>query len=159
MTPQAKNLAEAICHFKRAPRGSGCTSATPGDCLECKGIAEAVRLFGPGVQVDDAPIKLPAGGPCHICQRQSLAGLNFKGKPLCAACAPFPHAGELMLEFSDTEDEALDAGGQAGGEYLDSINKTDLATLTKQEWRMFLGKVLKGYSEFMRAEVRKYPPF
>ncbi len=51
--------------------------------------------------------------------------------------------------------EARDAGGEMGGEYLDSINKTDLATLTEFEWQTFLDCVLK---EFI---IRKatLPPF
>lgn len=64
-----------------------------------------------------------------------------------------------MLAFSETETEALSAGGETAGAYLESIDKTDLATLTGPEWSAFLGAVLEGYSVHMRGEVRKYPPF
>lgn len=50
---------------------------------------------------------------------------------------------------------ARDAGGVMGGEYLESINKTDLAALSEDEWKTFLDCVLK---EFV---IRKatLPPF
>ena len=64
-----------------------------------------------------------------------------------------------MLAFSETEEDAIEAGGALAGEYLDALDKFDLATLTPGEWREFLGKVLLGYSEHMTAEAAKYPPF
>lgn len=64
-----------------------------------------------------------------------------------------------MLQFTETEDEAIDAGGDVAGAFLDELDKTDLATLTGDEWRTFLGKFLAGYSGHMSAEAAKYPPF
>jgi hypothetical protein len=65
----------------------------------------------------------------------------------------------MMLAFSENEEEAIEVGGHAAGEYLDSIQKTDLATLSGDEWRIFLGKVLDGYSNHMTAMAAKHPPF
>ena len=65
----------------------------------------------------------------------------------------------MMISFSETEHEGLAKGGEAAGQYLDSIGKTDLAVLSDEEWDTFLCRVLGGYSEFMQAEVKKYPPF
>lgn len=46
----------------------------------------------------------------------------------------------------------VDAAGRMGGEYLDSLGKTDLKTLTKEEWRMFIYCVGKEY--FLREKER-----
>lgn len=40
--------------------------------------------------------------------------------------------------LSKIEKEALFVGGEAGGAYLDHIGKSDLATLTGEEWFEFL---------------------
>lgn len=98
-------------------------------------------------------------GTCFVCQRAPLAQLTFKGRPVCSFCAPHALAGEMMVDATEAEEDALMKGGEVAGEYLDAINKTDLATLTADEWRTFLCKVLAGYSDAMRAEVVTYPPF
>jgi hypothetical protein len=93
-------------------------------------------------------------------QAHGVPRLAFAGKPVCGTCAPNALAGDMMmLDFADVEVEALQAGGGAAGEYLDSIGKTDLAQLTGDEWNTFLGKVLTGYSERMRQAAREHPPF
>ena len=98
-------------------------------------------------------------GPCMTCLREATRGLSYKSNPICARCAPYAGAGEMMLNFSDTEVEAIDAGGAAAGEYLDTIGKTDLAELSPDQWQEFLGKFLDGYSTFMQEEAKRYPPF
>lgn len=50
-----------------------------------------------------------------------------------------------MSAMEPWELEAVEHGGTAGGEYLDSIGKSDLAKLTKEEWIMFLECVCKEY--------------
>lgn len=47
-------------------------------------------------------------------------------------------------------------GGAMGGEYLDSLGKTDLATLTLDEWKEFLSVVCLNY-DVKKAE--DYIPF
>lgn len=150
MTPQVQNLAQAIHTAQGHPGPS---------CEQCKIVAQSVESFGAGITVDGRPVQIPPGGPCHVCQRAALPGLNYVGKLLCAECAPYPHAGLLMIEFTQTEEAAIEVGGQAAGQYLDKVGKTDLADLTKQEWFDFLCAFLAGYSEHMRAEVREAPPF
>lgn len=99
------------------------------------------------------------GGACFICQREALSGLHFKFKPVCLTCAPHSLAGEVMLEFTDTEEAAIEAGGAQAGAYLDSIGKSDLATLAPEQWHRFLGAFLAGYSAHMRAAAKENPPF
>lgn len=43
--------------------------------------------------------------------------------------------------------EAILFGGQCGGEYLESINKTDLAQLTSDEWAEFVKIIALNYHE------------
>lgn len=60
---------------------------------------------------------------------------------------------------TDQEDEALNAGGNAGGEYLESIGVTDLAALDAVQWREFLARILEGYSAAMREAAKTTAPF
>ena len=46
------------------------------------------------------------------------------------------------MDWTAKEDEMLLASGKAGGEYLESINTTDLAKLNKDQWLAFLRCVI-----------------
>jgi hypothetical protein len=96
---------------------------------------------------------------CFICRRAAIPGLAFKSNAVCAVCAPNALGGEMMLSFSEAEEEAIAAGGETAGAFLDAIDKTDLAELTADEWAKFLGQFLKGYSAHMREGAAKHPPF
>lgn len=52
-----------------------------------------------------------------------------------------------------TRDEvaAMEAAGVNGGEYLESISKTDLATMTPEEWMTFIECVCTGFVEHLRG--------
>lgn len=50
------------------------------------------------------------------------------------------------------DEETVKRAGARGGAYLDQIGKTDLATLTQQEWNYFVLCVLTGSIE--RTEAR-----
>lgn len=54
-----------------------------------------------------------------------------------------------MIDPDQYEADALGAAGERGGEYLDSIGKTDLATMTLDEWQVFIQVVVGGYVERM----------
>lgn len=94
---------------------------------------------------------------CANCRREALRGLAYWRAPICADCAPY--AGAFYMMTTEQETESLQAGGAAGGEYLESIDKTDLAALSEIEWATFLEKVLDGYSESMREAAKTTPPF
>ena len=47
-------------------------------------------------------------------------------------------------------------GGEQAGAYLESIGKTDLITLTKEEWLTFLGTVVSNFQEKIGED---YIPF
>ena len=52
-----------------------------------------------------------------------------------------------MKEPNRFEIEAMYEGAAVGGEYLDTIGKTDLATLTESEYLGFIEKVIRAYEE------------
>lgn len=62
-------------------------------------------------------------------------------------------------QLDQYEKQALEDGGNAGGEYLDEIGKTDLASLDEDEWGTFLGRVLVGYADSMREIVSREVPY
>lgn len=60
-----------------------------------------------------------------------------------------------MIDPSPNEVEAMTVGGQMGGEYLESIGKSDLATLTEIEWDRFIDAVVTGYCDHLRELAAK----
>ncbi len=49
-----------------------------------------------------------------------------------------------MIDPTPNETTAFVRGGDMGGEYLDSIGKTDLERLSRDEWLTFLDVALNG---------------
>lgn len=62
-------------------------------------------------------------------------------------------------QFTRIESLASGRGGEAGGEFLDSIGKTDLATLTPDEWFEFCRRIVAGYRKGMVELVKEEAPF
>lgn len=56
-----------------------------------------------------------------------------------------------MIDPTPNEIAALDHGGRMGGEYLDGLGKTDLATLSLEQWRTFVEAVVTGYCDRLQA--------
>lgn len=56
-----------------------------------------------------------------------------------------------MIDPTPNEKAAFVHGGTMGGEYLDSIGKTDLETLNPDEWLTFIEAVVTGYCDHLRA--------
>lgn len=50
-----------------------------------------------------------------------------------------------MTDIQDWEIPVILHGGAMGGEYLESIGKSDLATLTPAEWQAFLEVICTNY--------------
>lgn len=60
-----------------------------------------------------------------------------------------------MIDPTPNEIAAMIAGGKAGGEYLDSLGKTDLAMLSEQEWDIFVEAIVTGYCDHLRELAAK----
>jgi hypothetical protein len=55
-----------------------------------------------------------------------------------------------MIDPTPTEQAAMAAGGNGAGEYLESLAKSDLATLSPAEWRQLIEIVVTGYCDTLR---------
>ncbi len=55
-----------------------------------------------------------------------------------------------MIDPTPNESEAMRVGGQEGGQYLESIGKSDLATLSEAEWDRFIDAVITAYCDHLR---------
>ena len=109
------------------------------------------------------PVRLPStsGGPCWLCRRRD-EGIGFPGSgrtprivwtcvehiPLYRKATTVPRA-----EYDRYEQIALQEAGAVAGEYLDSIGKTDLATLDEAEWIIFLRKVIDTFGDDLAKRV------
>lgn len=62
-----------------------------------------------------------------------------------------------MNTLDDGEQEALDFAGECAGAYLDEINKTDLATLTKDEWDIFVQVMCLRYMDKRVESIIQQP--
>ena len=60
-----------------------------------------------------------------------------------------------MIDPTPNEKAAFVHGGRYGGEYLDSIGKTDLETLKPEEWLTFIEAVVTGYCDHLRALAQR----
>ena len=61
-----------------------------------------------------------------------------------------------MIDKTHDEQAALVAGGNAGGEYLDSIGITDLVTLTVEQYQQYVECVVGGYIEHLEKVVKLF---
>lgn len=99
-------------------------------------------------------------GVCAVCHREGR-GFGFiprlarlRGPP-AAACSmrcldTIARWRNLMIDPTPNEIAAMEHGGRMGGEYLDSIGRTDLASLTVEQWRAFVEAVVTGYCDALR---------
>ena len=108
-------------------------------------------------------------GLCAVCHRQPRgfgwfnAGFavsdrrrDASRKHLCSrACQDICHGSKGMIDPTPNESEAMTVGGQQGGEYLERIGKSDLATFTETEWDCFLDVVITGYCDHLRELAGK----
>lgn len=64
-----------------------------------------------------------------------------------------------MVDPDEHEIAAIQAASPMAGEYLDSIGKTDLATLTDTEWLTFLEVVITAYQDELvrRLDTGRHP--
>jgi hypothetical protein len=97
-------------------------------------------------------------GACHLCRRHTYSLLTYDGKPVCQTCAPLASTAKTM-KLTDVEAAASHKASEMAGAYLDHLQKTDLAELTEEEWFVFLGEVLDGFSLGIREELNREPPF
>lgn len=60
-----------------------------------------------------------------------------------------------MIDPTPNERAAMAEGGKAGGAYLDSLGRTDLAQLSEEEWDSFVEAIITGYCDHLRELAAK----
>src|SRR5688500_11643330 len=100
--------------------------------------------------------------PCAVCGKptSSRAWLVPDGGALARVCADlcrdyFLIRTKPLVDPTESETEAMAYAGAMGGEYLESLGKTDLAKLSLEEWETFVGTICGGYSEKMLEIAEK----
>lgn len=100
---------------------------------------------------------------CGVCRRRASTGFGWagqQGRPIMWLCDD-PICGQLArtvyempkLKLDAFEEAARDDAGDMAGAYLESIDKTDLATLTADEWATFLHQVIVGFEASLRRRI------
>lgn len=64
-----------------------------------------------------------------------------------------------MIDPNQHETNALAAACQTGGEYVESLAKTDLATFTSVEWSTLIDVVVTAFQDSLRTAYADDPPF
>lgn len=100
---------------------------------------------------------------CGVCRRRATTGFGWAGRqgnrimwlcddPICGQLARTVY--EMpKLKLDAFEEAARDDAGEMAGSYLDSIGKTDLATLTADEWATLLHQVIVGFEASLRRRI------
>jgi hypothetical protein len=99
---------------------------------------------------------------CFVCGRRP-SGFGYAPsdrKPIAWACMDHLKEARMAYHFPTTaldafEQRALQAAGEDAGEYLDGIGKTDLATLTGEQWLIFTKLLLERFGTHMRDQIDK----
>ena len=107
---------------------------------------------------------------CCVCGRPS-AGFGYRppyeqGKPVAHTCddlecldiAKDTYA-MRQEDFDRLDQLAAIEGGNAGGEFLEQLGKTDLADLAEEEWHGFLAAVIGGYRLALKGKLNDEAPF
>ena len=59
----------------------------------------------------------------------------------------WPGAKVKMKEPNSFEIEGMYAASDIGGAYLEGIGKTDLVSMSQDEWMTFIERIVRGYEE------------
>lgn len=64
-----------------------------------------------------------------------------------------------MIDPNKHESMALEAASHYGGEYVESLGKTDLASWSATEWATLIEVVVTAFQDALRAAYADEPPF
>lgn len=102
----------------------------------------------------------PEAADFPICDEHKIIGYA-SGEDEAKACVEALNkmeSNKKMIDPTDEEKHLLETASRNGGEYLESIGKTDLAQMTKTEWMTFIEAVVTGYYETHDREMDGYLP-
>ncbi|MNE83958.1 hypothetical protein D3C80_1808210 [compost metagenome] len=98
---------------------------------------------------------------CHVCFRHAVGlGVQEGKEPirwLCKECTDIAEHIRSRRRLDPYELRALDTGVEAVGEFLQSIQKTDLAECDELEARMLVKAAWEGCGRGMREALKEAP--
>ena len=99
--------------------------------------------------------------PCAVCRRASgYVAVTIEGRGSARFCSL--ECSEVWMKHRPQHHDeaiAIAAGGDAAGAYLDSIGKSDLASLTPDEWATFCRTVFEATCADLRRQAAEWVPF
>lgn len=105
---------------------------------------------------------------CALCRRDArgfgfapvLIGMEGPIRKLCSMrCMQITARLKGMIDPNKHEVNALAAASRMGGEYIESIAKTDLAAFTEAEWSTLIDVLITAFQDHLRAAYADDPPF
>jgi len=105
---------------------------------------------------------------CAICRRDShglgfspdFIGIDAPRVVLCSIrCQHIAARLKGMIDPNKHERAALAAASQSGGDFVESLSKTDLTTFTELEWSELIAVVVTAFQESLRTGYADDPPF
>ena len=98
---------------------------------------------------------------CDACRQRTARGFGWQipwgaNAPIYHACSMLclgiihDKRGQPMIDPDEHEARALDYASEMGGEYLESIGVTDLATVTAEQWATLVACIVTGYGDKLR---------
>ena len=105
---------------------------------------------------------------CAICRRDArgfgfapaLVRMDGPLRKLCSMrCMHITARLKGMIDPNKHEVNALAAASRMGGEYIESIAKTDLAAFTDAEWSTLIDVLITAFQDHLRAAYADDPPF
>ncbi|NBS94787.1 MAG: hypothetical protein EBT08_01285 [Betaproteobacteria bacterium] len=105
---------------------------------------------------------------CAICRRDShglgfspdFIGIDAPRVVLCSIrCQHIAARLKGMIDPNKHERAALAAASRSGGDFVESLSKTDLTTFTELEWSELIAVVVTAFQESLRTGYADDPPF
>ena len=105
---------------------------------------------------------------CAICRRDSrgfgyapaLTRSEGPLRKLCSMrCMYITSRLKGMIDPNKHEVNALAAASSRGGEYIESIAKTDLAAFSEAEWSTLIDVLITAFQDHLRNAYSDDPPF
>ncbi len=105
---------------------------------------------------------------CAICRRDArgfgfapaLVRMDGPLRKLCSMrCMHITARLKGMIDPNKHEVNALAAASSSGGEYIESIAKTDLTTFTQAEWSTLIDVLITAFQDHLRNAYADDPPF
>lgn len=105
---------------------------------------------------------------CDVCRREArgfgysprLTRQSGRDLWLCSMrCLDIVTRLEGMIDPKKHEIAALCQASAAGGEYVESLGRTDLARFTEQEWMTLIDVAVTAFQDYLRTAYAEDPPF